>query len=104
MRKTITAAFMTLTLLAAIQVTTDRDGFRVGMPAFALCTATEIKNNCCFKFYNELEGEATARPLKTREKMAVAEFRRCLRNDIGCSMEMTEMKSKGAGQIRQICR
>ncbi len=104
MRKTITAAMLTLMLIAAIQITTDRTGYHAGTPAFALCTATEIRNNCCFKFRNALEGEATASPLATREKMAVAEFKRCLRSDIGCSVEMTEMKSKGAGQIRQICR
>jgi hypothetical protein len=34
----------------------------------------------------------------------VKEFKRCLRSDLGCSAEMTEMKSKGPGQIRQICQ
>ena len=104
MKKTISAALMALLLLAAIPILTDGTGFNAGTPAFALCIASEIKNNCCFKFYNELEGEATAREQKTREKMAIAEFKRCLRSDIGCSEETIEMKSKGAGQIRQICR
>lgn len=104
MKKTISAALLAILLLAAIPILTDGTRFTAGTPAFALCIASEIKNDCCFKFYNTLEGEAAARDEKTREKMAVSEFRRCLRSDIGCSVEMTEMKSKSAGEIRQICR
>jgi hypothetical protein len=104
MKKTITAAILTIMFLAAVPFTIDRTGYHAGTPAFALCNATEIRNNCCFKFINVLEGGAEARPQNTREQMAVAEFKRCLRSDIGCSMEMTEMKTKGIGQIREICR
>jgi hypothetical protein len=104
MKKTIMAAILTILALAALPFTIDRAGYHAGTPAFALCSATEIMNNCCFKFINTLEGGSEARPQQTREQMAVAEFKRCLRSDLGCSMEMTEMKSKGIGQIRQICQ
>jgi hypothetical protein len=104
MKKTVAAAMLTTLLLATVQITINRDGYHAGAPAFAACIASEITNNCCFKFVNTLEGGAEARDEKTRERMAIAEFKRCLRSDIGCSMEFTEMKCKSLGQIRQICR
>jgi len=104
MKKTLAAAMLTTLLLAVVQITVNRGGYHAGAPAFADCIASEIKNNCCFKFYNTLEGGAEAREHKTREQMAVAEFKRCLRSDIGCSMEFTEMKCKGVGEIKQTCQ
>lgn len=72
-------------------------------PAYAVCSAAEIKNDCCFKFIEKLYADTPPGPGETRETRAVTEFRRCLRKDIGCSQEMTEMKAKAFEEIRALC-
>lgn len=103
MKKSLIAAAMTAALLGIILMPRN-DGFRVVAPAFAACSATEVRNDCCFKFRKTLDDEVLDTSPEIREGRAVGEFKRCLRSDLGCSVEMTEMKSKSFGQIRQICR
>ena len=95
--------FTTITLILLLglaslsRVSTD---YHIGSPAYALCTADSMKNDCCFKFFKVLESDASVNDSKTRDRMAMAEFRRCMRSDIGCSVEMTELKCKSVQQVR----
>lgn len=73
-------------------------------PAYAICSSDAIINECCFKFNKVLEGDATANSPKTRERMALAAFRQCLAKDLGCSNEITEMKSRELKEVLRICR
>ncbi|HNW29632.1 MAG TPA: hypothetical protein PKN50_14235 [Spirochaetota bacterium] len=99
--------FTTITLILLLglaslsRVSTD---YHIGSPAYALCTADSMKNDCCFKFFKVLESDASVNDSKTRDRMAMAEFRRCMRSDIGCSVEMTELKCKSVQQVRSFCR
>jgi hypothetical protein len=104
MKKIIVSAALFLAVFSLASLSLINDGYVAGTPALAACMADEIRNDCCFKFFKVLEGDAVVVNTRTREVKAVAEFRRCLRKDLGCSVEMTEMKSKNASQIRQICR
>ncbi|MBN2160694.1 MAG: hypothetical protein JW807_14995 [Spirochaetes bacterium] len=104
MKKSIVAAGMAAILLGILLMPRNDAGFHAGEPAFAACSAVEIMNNCCFKFRKCLDDDSLDVSPEAREQRAVGEFRRCLRSDLGCSAEMTEMKSKDARQIRAICR
>ncbi len=104
MKKIIITGTLLILLLGLVSLSRTGMDYHVGKPAFALCTTESIQNDCCFKFFKILEGDAVVENLKTREKNAVAEFKRCLTRDIGCSVEMTEMKSKSAQQVRAICK
>jgi hypothetical protein len=103
MKKIIITGTLLLSLLVLVSLSRTGMDYHIGTPAFALCSTDGIKNDCCFKFFKVLEGGVMVGDLKTREKKAVAEFKRCLIRDIGCSVEMTEMKSKSAQQVRTIC-
>jgi hypothetical protein len=74
------------------------------MPAYAQCTTWEIKNNCCYKFFKVLEGNAAEENMQSREKKALAEFRRCLDMDVGCSSETIELKAKNVKGVRSFCK
>lgn len=104
MNKTCIAALSTIILLSLISFTQTDIGFHASTPAFAACSAVEVRNDCCFKFRKVLDDEKLDVSPEAREQRAIGEFRRCLRSDLGCSVEMTEMKSKSAGQVREICR
>ncbi len=103
MKKIIITGTSVLILLGLVSLSFNTMEYHIGKPAFALCTTEGIKNDCCFKFFKVLEGDAVVENMKTREKKALAEFKRCMMRDIGCSVEMTELKSKSAQQIRTIC-
>jgi|RifCSP16_2_1023846.scaffolds.fasta_scaffold405667_1 hypothetical protein len=104
MKKIITSAAILLMLFGLISLPQNKEGFHTGKPAFAICTADDIKNTCCAKFFRILEGDVMVDKPQTREMKALAGFRQCLRKDVGCSVEMTELKSNGISQIRQICK
>ncbi len=104
MKKIIITGTLVILLLGLISLTRDTMNYHFGKAAFALCTTEGIINDCCFKFFKVLEGDVIVNDLNTKEKMAVAEFKRCLRRDIGCSVEMTELKSKSIKQVRNICK
>lgn len=103
MKTIITAAMSVLVLFGSVSLFRDGRDFHAGTPAYALCTTEGIKNDCCFKFFKVLEGGAASDSIASREKKAAAEFKRCLRADVGCSVEMTELKTKSLQQIRSIC-
>jgi hypothetical protein len=103
MKKIIITGTLVILLLGLISLSRQSMEIHIGTPALALCTADIIKNDCCFKFFKVLEGGTISKSIKTREINATAEFKRCLRRDIGCSAEMTEMKCKSVQQIRSIC-
>ena len=103
MKKIVTYAALVVLMLGLASISRLSVEFHLGAPALALCTADVIKNDCCFKFFKILEGDATVDSQKTREKNASAEFKRCLRRDLGCSVEMSDMKCKSVQQIRSIC-
>ena len=103
MKKLIITTIFLLILLGLASLSRDTWNYHMGRPAFALCTSEGIKNDCCFKFFKVLEGGVVVENLKTREKKAMAEFKRCMRADTGCSVEMTEQKSKSSRQVRTLC-
>lgn len=104
MKKIIAAGILLILMLGIASVSRTGMEYHIGRPAFALCTGDSIKNDCCFKFVKIANGDVIARDQDDRENKAVAEFRRCLMKDIGCSVEMTEMKSKSFEGIAAICR
>jgi len=104
MKKLLTTATLVPLLLGLASLSLVSPDYHIGAPAFALCTADSIKNDCCFKFFKVLENDAAVNDSKDRDRMAVAEFRRCMRSDIGCSVEMTELKCRSVQQIRSLCR
>lgn len=104
MKKIVITTIFLVILLGLASLSRDTRHYHMGRPAFALCTTEGIKNDCCFKFFQVLEGSATEEDIKTREKKALAEFKRCMRADTGCSVEMTEQKSKSAQQVRSLCK
>ncbi|HOW82429.1 MAG TPA: hypothetical protein PK573_07715 [Spirochaetota bacterium] len=104
MKKIIIAGTSLILTLGLASVSRTGMEYHLGRPAFALCTAASIRNDCCFKFIKIANGDVIARDQDDRENKAVAEFRRCLMKDIGCSVEMTEMKSKSFEGIAAICR
>lgn len=90
-------------LLSITPSISSRDAsFRVGDPAFAICTTEEIKNKCCYEFLELMKSELETDGRTTREDRAVRGYVRCLRA-VNCSQEMIDMKSKSAKQIRSIC-
>lgn len=103
MKKIIVTVTSLILLLVVVSLSRTGMDYHIGKPAFALCSADSIKNDCCFKFNKILYGDVVVKDQSTRENNAVAEFKRCLMKDIGCSVEMTEMKTKSVQQISAIC-
>jgi hypothetical protein len=103
MKKIITATAIVFLFFGLMSLSRNDAGYHIGRPAFAICTADDIKNTCCFRFFKVLDGDVIVENPQTREMKAIAAFKHCLRTDVGCSVEMTELKSKGVGQIRHIC-
>ena len=101
--KRIITIFLALPLFGLLPLAWDGPIPDAGTPAYAVCSAAEIKNDCCFKFLEKLYADTPLGPGESRETRAVVEFRRCLRKDIGCSQEMIELKSKGFEEIRALC-
>ncbi len=104
MKKIIITTIFLVILPGLASLTLDTREYHIGKPAFALCTTEGIKNDCCFKFFQVLEGSAAEEDVKTRERKALAEFKRCMRADTGCSVEMTEQKSKSVQQVKSLCK
>ncbi len=104
MKKIFTTITLLLPLLGLASLSRVSTEYHIGRPAFALGTADSIKNDCCFKFFKVLESDASVNDSKTRDRIAMAEFRRCMRSDIGCSVEMTDLKCKSVQQVRSLCR
>jgi len=103
MTKIICAMVILLLWVGMLLLSSNETWFNVGVPALAQCSTWEIKNNCCFKFFKVLEGSENSDPTETREKKAVAEFKRCLSKDVGCSSELISLKAKSAREIRIYC-
>ncbi len=103
--KTIIFTIFVIALMGGILVPfRNESGFNTGVPALAQCSTWEIKNNCCFKFFKILESPERVEPMQLREKMAVAEYKRCLDKDLGCSSELIGLKAKNARDIRDYCK
>ena len=104
MKKIICAAVILLLWGGMLSISRDETWFTGGVPAWAQCSTWEIKNNCCFKFIKVLESGEITNPPENREKKAEAEFKRCLRMDLGCSSELIALKAKSAKEIRSYCK
>ncbi len=104
MTKTICVALALVLWGGALTLSRDESGIDTGTHAFAQCSTWEIKNNCCFKFFKILESDEIGEPMETREKKALAEYRRCLDKDVNCSRELIDLKAKSVRDIRAYCK
>jgi hypothetical protein len=101
----IICAILTVVLWGGtLALSRNESRFNTEVHLLAQCSTWEIKNNCCFKFFKILESDDSGEPMETREKKALAEYKRCLDKDVGCSRELIELKAKSVREIRAYCK